>query len=113
MPRRCCTGFSAEITAKTASFTGLPKYNAYGLPYTYTVREAKVETKAGSEYAAATEKQTENGNQYLVTADGYRYLQKTVTGGQRQCDGAEYSGGQRAGRHPQDVSRRPAGRHDE
>jgi hypothetical protein len=70
------TGFSAEITSKTAFFSGLPKYNEYGLPYKYSVSEGSVKTDVNGVLQSAAEI-TAGGN-YLVTADGYRYRQDTV-----------------------------------
>ena len=69
------TGFGAEITTKTASFTGLPKYNDEGHLYTYSAEETDLKVKVDGKFEATTKK---DGTDF-VTADGYRYRQSTTT----------------------------------
>jgi len=71
------SGFGAETTSQTASFSGLPKYNSEGHLYTYSVSEAEVQTKVNGEFEDATI-QVVDGTTYVITADGYRYRQDTT-----------------------------------
>ena len=76
------TGFGTEKKTDTAYFNGLPKYNADGLQYTYTVKETGLQTKVGTEFKDCTITTVQEGTStvtYFLTADGYRYRQDTVT----------------------------------
>lgn len=66
------TGFGTESPSKTATFTGLPKYNANGHEYLYTVMEGSVKTQVGNRFESS-KTSIIGGVTYLITFDGYRY----------------------------------------
>ncbi len=76
------TGFGTENVSKTANFTDLPMYNSEGHKYKYEIKETSLQTENGSEFKDCTFK-TINGQNYFITADGYRYRQTTTTDNQR------------------------------
>ncbi|ETP73331.1 hypothetical protein UYO_0554 [Lachnospiraceae bacterium JC7] len=81
------SGFTSEIQSKSTSSV-LPKYDEDGKKLYYFAREEKVATKVKDTNTGTSAYQDavlykENGNDYILTSDGYCYLQKIIYGGDK------------------------------
>lgn len=75
--------FNAVYPSQTASFDGLPQFDAHGLPFKYEIRETGVKTLAhvGEPTEGMQDARREiapDGSVQFITADGYRYKQATT-----------------------------------